>query len=222
MASNNSVNSQPQLNQCVSNSPYANIPEHILKILGSCNLQQPARSTLPLVIPLPANTAQTNCKPNQTQPAVPLTLIVPRHPWQVGTPIGTMPHATSLQVPVPSTTPLSRSPVTPVSPLPSGGSVSSGSSNASPAITSNASPVTTTAVNATQISKDDLSQKLDIRTKQLNYVQKAYWTLKADFDRVCKVINGRKSVKSVNPKLGNRGKSESSSAAKLRSISEDE
>jgi len=207
MASNNSVNSQTQLNQCVSTSPYATIPEHIRKILNACNIpQQQARSTLPLVIPLPPNTTQTNCKPTQTQPAVPLTLMVPRHPWQVGAPIGTnnMPRPSSTQLSVPSTTPLSRSPVTPISPLPSA------AANASP----------NPAVGATHPSKDDLAQKLDIRTKQLNYVQKAYWTLKADFDRVCGVINNGKGIKSM--KSGKRNKSETLNASKLRCISEDQ
>merc|ERR1719361_2686407 len=109
----------------------------------------------------------------------------------------------STQLPVPSTTPLSRSPVTPISPLPS--------------TAANASPVPS---GPSHPSKDDLAQKLDIRTKQLNYVQKAYWTLKADFDRVCGVINNGKGIKSM--KSGKRNKSETLNASKLRCISEDQ
>ena len=55
---------------------------------------------------------------------------------------------------------------------------------------------------------EDLRQKLELKTKQLDYVQKAYWALKADFDKFCGAINQRQSR--------NRGKS----TANLRTISE--
>jgi len=192
------------MNQCVANSPYSTIPEHIRKILNTCNLPQTAaRSTMPMVIPLPAVPNSTQTKANQSKPPLqPLTLIVPTHPWHQVT-------ASNRSRPV-TVSPATRSPVTPVTPVLA--SATSAASTGGPIVANSRS----------NAQHEELKQKLDIRTKQLNYVQKAYWTLKADFDRVCKVINERKSVKSVNPKLGNRGKSESSSAAKLRSISEDE